>query len=135
MSGKSTSFTIGQLAKKAKVNIQTVRFYERQGILKPDTRMDSGYRLYTEESLRKLVFIRQAKQLGFSLSEIKDLLALRIKSPETRQRVRTKAESKLKEVQSKISSLKILERTLNSLISDCQRGVSQCCPILDRMEK
>lgn len=130
-----TSFTIGQLAKIAKVNIQTVRFYERQEILEPDTRLDSGYRIYTEESFKKLLFIRQAKQLGFSLDEIKDLIGLRIKSPGTREKVRIKAEKKLKEVRSKINSLKTLERTLSSLIGDCERGVSQCCPILDRMEK
>lgn len=133
--GQEKPFTIGEMAKRAEVNIQTVRFYERQGILKPDARLDSGYRLYTEDSLKKLVFIRQAKQLGFSLTEIKELLGLRIKSPGTRERVRSKAEGKLQEVRSKISALKVLERTLNSLITDCQRGISQCCPILDRMEK
>lgn len=129
------AFTIGDLAKNAQVNIQTIRFYERQGILKPDARLESGYRLYTKETLKKLVFIRQAKQLGFSLSEIKELLGLRIKSPEARGKVRAKAETKLREVRAKISGLKALERTLNSLIQDCERGVSLCCPILDRMEK
>lgn len=73
--------------------------------------------------------------MGFSLDEIKDLIRLRIKSPGTREKVRIKAELRLKEVRSKINNLKTLERTLSTLICNCEQGVSQCCPILDRMER
>lgn len=80
MMGKDTStFRIGDLAKRAEVNIQTVRFYERGVVLKALGRHDSGYRVYNEESLKKLKFISQAKELGFSLREINDLLRLKIK--------------------------------------------------------
>jgi len=127
--------TIGQLAKAAQVNIQTIRFYEREGILKPSNRLDSGYRVYNDESLKRLHFIRHAKDLGFSLDEIQDLLALRVRSVGRCNQVRTKAEAKLKDVQSKVAHLKKLERTLKKLISDCEnRVVSECCPILDKME-
>ena len=129
------TLTIGQLAKAAKVNIQTIRYYERQGILKPSTRLDSGYRVYNEESLKRLHFIRHAKDLGFSLDEIQSLLNLRVRSVGRCDQVRSKAEAKLKDVQEKITHLKKLERTLKTLIADCKnRVVSECCPILEKME-
>lgn len=135
MNGKSTSFTIGQLAKEAKVNIQTVRFYERQGILKPVLRSESGYRKYDADSLKRLHFILQAKELGFSLREIQDLLNLRVRSVQACDRVRAKAEQKLGDIKRKIVQLKNLEKTLKELIADCeQRQISDCCPILERME-
>ena len=131
----SENFTIGQLAKAAGVNIQTLRFYERAGILKPQSRRESGYRVYNEESLKRLHFIRQAKNLGFSLKEIQNLLNLRIKSTERCTQVRIKAEHKLKTVQEKIMYLRNLEKTLRSLILNCKkRVVSDCCPIIDKME-
>lgn len=128
-------YTIGQLAKKAQVNVQTIRFYERRGILKPIRREESGYRKYDGDSLKRLHFIRQAKELGFSLKEIQDLLGLRIRSVETCNRVRNKATEKLDEIQRKIFQLKNLEKTMKRLIADCEnRQVSDCCPILEKME-
>jgi len=135
MPDKTSTFTIGELAKKAAVNIQTIRFYERQGILKPVERLDSGYRKYDGDSLKRLHFILQAKELGFSLKEIQDLLGLRIRSVQACERVRAKATQKLDEVKRKIIHLRKLEKTLKNLISDCeQRQVSDCCPILEKME-
>ena len=129
------TLTIGELAKKAGVNIQTVRFYERQGVLQPVSRKESGYRLYNEDSLKRLTFIRHAKELGFSLKEINSLLSLRIRSVQSCDRVRSKAQGKLKEIQKKVVHLKQLEKTLLVLISDCEkRVVSDCCPILEKME-
>lgn len=131
----SKTLTIGQLAKAADVNIQTVRFYERKGILKPQTRLESGYRIYNEDSLRRLRFIRHAKDLGFSLNEIQSLLNLRVRSVESCNQVKLKAEQKLKDVQQKIVQLRTLERTLKGLVSDCEnRVVSDCCPIIKKME-
>ena len=133
--GASKTLTIGQLAKAAGVNVQTVRFYEREGILRPQTRLDSGYRVYNEDSLKRLHFIRQAKDLGFSLDEIQSLLNLRVRSVDRCNQVRSKAEQKLKDVQQKITHLKKLERTLKNLVSDCEnRVVSDCCPIIEKME-
>jgi DNA-binding transcriptional MerR regulator len=132
---KSHEFSIGQLAKAAKVNVQTVRYYEREGFLKPESRTEAGYRVYSKDSLQRLTFIRHAKELGFSLKEITDLLNLRVRSFEDRIRVRKKAETKLSDVRAKIAKLKNLERTLSVLISDCaKRTVPNSCPILGKME-
>lgn len=131
----SKTYTIGQLAKAAEVNIQTVRFYERKGILKPARRLESKYRLYDSDSLKRLQFIKQAKAIGFSLHEIQSLLDLRVRSIDRCNQVRTKAERKIEDVRQRIFHLKKLERTLKGLISDCNnRVVSDCCPIIERME-
>ncbi|MBI3581410.1 MAG: heavy metal-responsive transcriptional regulator [Nitrospinae bacterium] len=134
MEGEKT-FTIGRLAKAASVNIQTVRFYEREGILRPFSRKASGYRVYDEESLKRLVFVRRAKTLGFSLKEINNLLGLRARSVEQCDKVRAKADDKLQEVREKIKHLKFLEKTLKRLVSECEsRSVPNCCPIIEKIE-
>lgn len=129
------TLTIGQLAKAARVNPQTLRFYERKGILKPVSRLDSKYRVYDQESLKRLRFIKQAQEMGFSLDEIQSLLNLRVRSVQRCDQVRAKAELKLKDVRARIAQLRRLEQTLAELISDCEgRIVSDCCPIIDKME-
>jgi len=125
----------GQLAKTADVNIQTVRFYDRQGILKPASRSEAGYRIYDNEGVKRLNFIIQAKELGFSLKEIKEFLALRVQSVQTCDRVRKKATEKLIGIQNKIAHLKKLEKTFKGLIGDCEkRVITDQCPILEKME-
>ena len=129
------SYMAGQLAKAANVNIQTVRFYDRQGILKPASRTEAGYRIYDKEGVKRLNFIIQAKKLGFSLKEIKEFLALRVQSVKACDRVRKKATEKLKDIQNKIAHLKKLEKTFKGLIGDCEnRVVTNQCPILEKME-
>ena len=129
------SYTAGQLAKVANVNIQTVRFYDRQGILKPASRTEAGYRIYDKEGVKRLNFIIQAKELGFSLKEIKEFLELRVQSVQTCDRVRKKTTEKLKDIQNKIAHLKKLEKTFRGLIGDCEnRVISDQCPILEKME-
>lgn len=127
--------TIGALAKAAGVNVQTIRFYERKGLLKPSARLSSGYRLYNAECLKRLNFIIQAKGLGFSLAEAKRLLGLRVRSAGNPDIVRAKVEKKLEEVRQKIARLRQLERTLKRLADDCRnRRVTDHCPIIERME-
>jgi len=129
------SYTAGQLAKVANVNIQTVRFYDRQGILKPASRTEAGYRIYDKEGVKRLNFIIQAKELGFSLKEIKEFLELRVQSVQTCDRVRKKTTEKLKDIQNKIAHLKKLEKTFRGLIDNCEnRVISDQCPILEKME-
>ncbi len=129
------SYTVGQLAKVANVNIQTVRFYDRQGILKPASRTEAGYRIYDKEGVKRLNFIVQAKELGFSLKEIKEFLELRVQSVQTCDRVRKKTTEKLNDIQNKIAHLKKLEKTFKKLIGDCEnRLISEQCPILEKME-
>ena len=129
------SYTAGQLAKVVNVNIQTVRFYDRQGILKPVSRTEAGYRIYDKEGVKRLNFIIQAKELGFSLNEIKEFLELRVRSVQTCDRVRKKTTEKLKDIQNKIAHLKKLEKTFKGLIGDCEkRVITNQCPILEKME-
>lgn len=130
----SNTFTAGRLAKAAAVNIQTVRFYDREGILKPISRTASGYRIYNGEGLKRLKFIIQAKELGFSLNEIRDLLSMRIRSAQACDRVRKKAQDKLSDIQNRIAQLRKLEQTLEGLVRDCKsRLISDRCPILEKM--
>ncbi len=126
------AMTIGKLAKAAGVNIQTVHYYERRGILKPAARKPSGYRLYTQEEAAKIRFIKSAQRLGFSLSETFELLRLRVQKGTRPERVRAKVEGKLMEVREKLSRLEGMHRTLKRLIASCRMGrSSRGCSILD----
>lgn len=127
--------TIGRVAKWAGVNVQTVRYYERRGLLLPDGRRDSGYRLYGEEAVRKLLFIRNAQGLGFSLDEIARLLRLRVGRTVRCGKVKRRAQARLKTVQGKIAGLRAMERVLQRLIRTCSvRGTTDRCPILESLE-
>src|SRR5215469_14163370 len=97
--------TIGQLARRAGVGIETVRFYERQGLLAEPARRASGYRQYTEDVVTRLRFIRRAKELGFSLREIAELIALRLDPTKTCGDVRRRAKAKVADIEAKIRDL------------------------------
>lgn len=126
--------TIGQLAGAAKVNVQTVRFYERTGLLSPAARSASGYRVYGPHELRRLHFIKRAQALGFTLREIGELLALRVQGPASCRTVQTKAARKLLAVEEKIKDLRALAKTLRILVQTCEEGKSTGhCPILESL--
>src|ERR687885_2847805 len=95
------ALTIGQIARRAGVGVETVRFYERQGLLEEPARKESGYRQYAEEVVARLRFIRRAKRLGFSLKEITDLLALRLDPEATAADVKRRAEAKVADIEAK----------------------------------
>src|SRR5713226_3966575 len=97
--------TIGELAERAHVNRETVRYYERRRLLPRPSRSISGFRVFTDDSVRRLRFIRHAQELGFSLNEIRELLALRVKSVDTCDRVREQAEAKIVDIKKKIKAL------------------------------
>ncbi|MGH9351814.1 MAG: heavy metal-responsive transcriptional regulator [Terriglobia bacterium] len=103
---------IGELAKKVGINVQTVRFYEREKLLPSPTRKPSGYRVYDEEDLHRLRFIRQAKALGFSLDEIREILSLRTRGACPCGRVISLAERHLAEIRQTIQRLAGFEREL-----------------------
>jgi MerR family copper efflux transcriptional regulator len=127
------SFSIGELAKSAKVGIDTVRFYEKHGLLPKPARRASGYRQYSADDSRRLVFIRRAKELGFTLSDIGDLLKLRgvDKSGRNVERVRAVAQEKLQAVDAKIAELKRIRVVLHDLVEACPgHGDVDRCPIL-----
>jgi MerR family mercuric resistance operon transcriptional regulator len=130
------ALTIGQVARHAGVGIETVRFYERQGLLEEPARKESGYRQYGEDVVARLRFIRRAKELGFSLKEIKELLALRVDPSTTCAEVRSKATVKIADVEQKIEALKRIRKALVKLTAVCRgRGPTSECPILDALDK
>ncbi|MDE2313796.1 MAG: MerR family DNA-binding protein [Elusimicrobia bacterium] len=123
------------MAKRAHVNIQTVLYYERRGLLIPEDHKDSGYRLYAEEAIRKIRFIKNAQALGFTLKEIEDLLELRISRRARSGRVKLKAAAKLREVEAKINALQAMRRTLLGLMRNCcARRTTDRCPILKSLD-
>jgi MerR family transcriptional regulator, copper efflux regulator len=100
-----SSLTVGALAKEAGVKIDTIRYYERHGLLPKPLRTNSGYRTFTPASVERLRFIKQAQALGFTLNEVKQLLALRLSPGMTCIDVRDRAQEKLADIQQKIDSL------------------------------
>src|SRR6516225_6755483 len=128
------ALTIGQAARSAGVGIETVRFYERQGLLQEPPRRNSGYRQYPEDVVARLHFIKRAKELGFSLKEIKELLALRVDPDTTCADVRSRAEAKIADVEEKIKALHRIKKALVKLTAVCRgRGPTSECPILDAL--
>jgi MerR family copper efflux transcriptional regulator len=120
---------IGQLAKRGGVGIDTVRYYERNGLLAPRDRLSSGYRRYGELEVARLRFIRRAQALGFTLKEIKDLLAL--SAQRDVGRVKRSAQAKLRDVETRIADLVRVRDGLATLIDACPgHGRSADCPIL-----
>jgi len=123
------SIGIGTLAKRAGVGIDTVRYYERAGLLAPSRRLASGYRRYTALELSRLRFIRRAQALGFTLSEVRDLLALSAKRDVAR--VKRSAQSKLEDVDRKIAALQKIREGLATHVAACPgHGRAADCPIL-----
>lgn len=132
----ASGLTIGGLARAGGVHVQTVRYYERKKLLAPFARRPSGYRLYGEEAVQRLCFIKNAQALGFTLREIADLLSLRISSTARCGDVQRRAQAKVAQVQAKVRDLQALARALNRLIRDCQAGrPTDQCPILRTLER
>src|SRR6516225_4805018 len=109
------TLTIGQIARRAGVGVETVRFYERQGLLEEPDRRESGYRQYTEEVVFRLRFIRRAKELGFTLKEIQELVAFRSDQSATRADVRRQAKAKIADIEGKIRDLQRMKEALLKL--------------------
>ncbi len=130
-----TNLTIGKAASKTGVNVETIRFYERIGLIEqPPKSPDIGYRIYPEETLQRVRFIRQAQEIGFSLKEIAELLALRSDPSADCADVREQALQKLAEVNRKISQLEQIRAALDDLIAACPgRGALRACSIMDAL--
>lgn len=127
--------TIGEVARKAGVGVETVRFYERQGLLEEPQRRASGYRQYEEEAVAVLRFIRRAKELGFTIREIKGLLALRLDATATKAEVRQQAKAKVADIEARIADLQRIQDALQKLIKKCHGdGSTTGCPILAALQ-
>lgn len=125
------SLTIGTVARRAGVAIDTIRYYEREGLLPEPLRRASGYRSYNESAVSRLRFIRRAKDLGFTLEEIRDLLALSADRHRGVKAVRQRAQQRLAAIDTRIAELKRIRKGLKQLIEACPgRGAPEQCPIL-----
>jgi MerR family copper efflux transcriptional regulator len=132
---EGTTLSIGELASEAGVGVETLRFYERKGLVPEPRRSGSGYRQYPAQMVRRVRFIRRAKQLGFTLREIRDLLEMRVDPDRSCADVRSLAHAKLDDVRQKMADLARIEGALTDLAQACRgRGPTSECPILDAME-
>jgi Hg(II)-responsive transcriptional regulator len=124
----------GELARQAGVNVETLRFYEREGLLAEPPRRPSGYREYPPEAVALVLFIQRAKQLGFSLKEVKELLALREVPRATCGDVVVIAERKVADIDAKISDLRAMRAALTKLLKECPGSapIAQC-PIIESL--
>jgi MerR family copper efflux transcriptional regulator len=129
--------TIGQVAKCAGVGVETIRFYEREGLIaQPKRRPSSGYRQYLPEAVRRVRFIRHAKELGFTLKEIQELLDLRVDPTSTCADVRKRARDKASDIEERIASLEQMKAALDRLARKCRgRGPTTECPILEELDR
>lgn len=128
--------TIGQVARQSGVGVETVRFYEREGLIPQPHRPESGFRRYPQDAVSRIRFIQKSKALGFSLREIKELLALRVDSATTCGVVKKRAEAKIDDIDGKIRHLQEMKRALAKLTAACRgKGPTGECPILEALEK
>jgi len=130
-----SNYSIGQVAKQSGISIETIRYYEKEGLLEKPERTESGYRQYNESVIERLSFIQQAKGLGFTLAEILELLSLEIKTGTTSKDIKQMAQSKLHTIEEKIKMLKRMQRTLKDLVTQCDgQGSIEQCPILNAIK-
>ncbi len=126
---------IGQVAEGGGVNLQTIRYYEREGLLPEPPRLQSGYRMFPENTVRRVRFIKRGQELGFTLAEIKELLSLRIDPQKECSDVKRLASVKIADIQEKIRTLEAMKRVLTGLTKICPgSGPSTECPILDSID-
>jgi MerR family Zn(II)-responsive transcriptional regulator of zntA len=133
---KRGGMTIGKLAKRADVSTDTLRFYEDEGLLTPNKKSEAGYRLYDEDAVRRLDFIKHAQQCGVTLSEIRQLLELKANDRSCCSDVRGLAIQKKLQLEQKIKTMKAMSQALSELIEICTAGDQPLddCPILAALE-
>jgi MerR family transcriptional regulator, mercuric resistance operon regulatory protein len=133
-SSRAENLPIGELPKQSGVNIETIRYYERVKMLAPPPRTASGRRVYDSTDLRILVFIRRARELGFSLDEIRTLLRLGGPEKAPCRKVREIAAHHLEDIRAKLGDLKKLERLLAETVARCSGKTAPDCPVLDILD-
>jgi len=129
------TYSIGQLAKAARVPTSTLRYYEREGLLKPDARSGANYRLYTQRSLERLEFIRSAQAVGLSLSDVEKMLAAANDSAEPCREVVQLAEKRLAEVRQTLKHLRTVEKTLAKAVKNCCSDDGGLCSKVAHLKK
>jgi MerR family transcriptional regulator, mercuric resistance operon regulatory protein len=129
----SEIFPIGTLSGRSGVNVETIRYYERIGLLAKPSRSSGGYRLYRRADAERLAFIRRARDLGFSLDEIRRLLDLADQKSKSCGRVYDIAIVHLADVRAKIADLRRMEQVLATMVKACARGTMPACPLLETL--
>lgn len=119
-------FAIGEAARRSGIHIETIRYYEREGIVPAPGRTAGGRRAYTETDIGLLIFVKRCRDLGFPISDIRALQALRDASDEQCDEVRTIAMHHLQDVRDRIADLQSLELSLASLVAECDGGRVEC---------
>ncbi len=126
---------IGEVAKHGGVNLQTIRYYEREKLLPAPPRLASGYRVFPESSVKRVRFIKRAQDLGFTLKEIKELLSIRLDATKDCSHIQQIANAKVTDIEIKIRTLESMKRVLSALAGACPgRGSAEECPILQSIE-
>jgi len=133
MNATASRVAIGALSKRTSCNIETIRYYEKAGLLPVPARSPGGYRLYGNEHLKRLTFIRRARALGFSIDEVRKLLRLADERKRPCAEVRVIAGAHLREVQAKIGDLRAMERVLNETVAQCADGKRSDCPLIEAL--
>ncbi len=128
---------IGEVASRAGVNVETLRYYERRGLLREPDRQTSGYRAYDAEAVRVVRFIKRAQELGFTLADIEDLLRLADgEGPESCREVRSMATAKIEDMERRIETLQAMRASLVALVKTCHRkGSKRECPLIEAIEE
>lgn len=122
--------TISKAARLSGVGVETIRFYERQKLIEQPPKPDSGFRLYPLETVRKVRFIRRAKEIGFTLREIRELLKLYFEPQIACQEVSNRAKAKIADMETRIAALEKMKSVLQTLVEECGKVEGEC-PILD----
>lgn len=131
-----STYSIGQVAKQTGVSVETIRYYEKEGLMEVPERKNNGYRLFKEQTIDRLSFIQQAKELGFSLREIGELLSIKADANMVCSDVKQLAQEKLINIESKIKMLRRMKKSLDKLINICPgQAPLNDCPILDALQK
>lgn len=133
MDDGSLRTAIGSLSRRTGTKVETIRYYERVGLLPPPARSASGYRLYGIEHLKRLTFVRRARALGFSIDEVRTLLRLADERKRPCAEVRAVAAAHLDDVRAKIADLKAMERVLRATVARCAKGGGSHCPVIDAL--
>ncbi|MGI8961710.1 MAG: MerR family transcriptional regulator [Bryobacteraceae bacterium] len=128
--------TISRLARLGGVNLETVRYYERRGLLPKPPRTEAGYRQFSPDAAQRLRFIKRAQELGFSLDKVQELLALRLEPRTNRAEVRRRTETQIADIDRKIATFSAMKATLRDLAQRCEQcGSSPECPILASLDQ
>src|SRR5262249_34499487 len=132
--GEGAEVRIGTAAEQAGVNVQTLRYYERRGLLPRPPRRDSGYREFPDEPVGVVRFIKRAQDLGFALDDVEDLLRLRKETRRDRVRIRAIAERRVRQIDQKIAELQAMKTALGRLLRCCHEGSTLECPIIEALD-